>query len=632
MDNNQNPNNGFNNVNPTNDLNNNGNINNQNYNGMYNPLNQPTQPLNNVPNQGAGEQVINQTQSAYQQPVMSQPQDNYQQPMMSQPQNNYQEPIINQPQDNFQQPMDSPTNDFNGSDVKKPKIKLILIIVLAAAVIGVGAFLLLRKDSEKTSGIDITDSTSFFIEDKNEKYALFNEDGKQLTDFIFSYASKFRYGTAIVEKNDAYGIINENGKMTVDFGKYEYIDFDGGMYYVSREDNQKFLINGSDKVLYELNDRFFPHSSTSYKYLLLEDIKNKSYKIINYQGETVFSLDKVSNVKAYPDLSLAGEYLSIFYNNKIHIINFNTKKEVMSFDSDTCYSIDYVIDNGKIIAMETCSDAYTSDLYYKIIKDGKVYDLKDKCDYLTHSNNNFICSKQLKEHLLDKNFNVGIETYLKAYVDNDTYAATAKNYESVNFYNDGKVKNVECRKLSETGYMVNGLYVLTTQNYESCSNVEPYLYEYYKANGEKAFDKSFKYADAFNDEGTAIVSEDKENYYIIDSNGKKVSQDYSDISRNVYTNRNYFIVTKNDKEGLIDLNGNVIVECEYEKIELKEKNAIFTTAESKYIAYDLNTKKEIMTTNTKPVFWDHYIVIPKDDTLQYYTYKNKLFYETKRRG
>lgn len=631
MDNNQNPNNGFNNVNPTNNLNNNGNINNQNYNGMYNPLNQPTQPQNNVPNQGAGEQVINQTQNAYQQPVMSQPQDNFQQPMMSQPQNNYQEPIINQPQDNFQQPMDSPTNVFNGSDVKKPKIKLILIIVLAAAVIGVGTFLLLRKDSEKNDGIDITDSTSFFIEDKNEKNALFNEDGKQLTDFIFSYASEFINGTAIVKKNDAYGIINENGKMTVDFEKYKYISSDGGMYYVRKEDNQEFLINGSGKVLYELNDNIFLHTYVvQNKYLMLEDTENKFYKIINYKGETVFSLNKVSNVKTYPDPSLVGRYLSIFYNNKIHIINFNTKKEVMSFDSDKCYNINYVVDNGKIIAMEACKITSNSESNYKIIKDGKVIDLKDKCDYLTYSNNNFICSKQLQEHLLDKNFNVGIATYLKAYVDSDTYAAKAENYESVNFYNDGKViKNVECRDLSETGYMVNGLYVLSTHNYESCSNVEPYLYEYYKANGEKAFDKSFKYAYAFNEEGTAIVSEDKENYYLIDLNGKKVSQDYSNISRNVYTNRNYFIVTKNDKKGLIDLNGNVIVECEYEKIELKEKNAILQPTESKYIAYDLNTKKEIMTTNTKPVFWDHYIVISKDDTLQYYTYKGKLFYEEK---
>lgn len=631
MDNNQNPNNGFNNVNPTNNLNNNGNINNENYNGMYNPLNQPTQPLNNVPNQGAGEQVINQTQSAYQQPVMSQPQDNYQQPMMSQPQNNYQEPIINQPQDNFQQPMDSPTNDFNGADVKKPKIKLILIIVLAAAVIGVGAFLLLRKDLEKNDGIDITDSTSFFIQDKNEKYALFNEEGKQLTDFIFSYTGNFINGTTIVKKNDAYGIINENGKMTVDFGKYKYISSDGGMYYVRREDKQEFLINGSGKVLYELNDNTFLHTYVAQdKYLMLEDTENKFYKIINYKGETVFSLNEVSNIKTHPDLSLAGEYFSIFYNNKIHIIKFSTKKEVMSFDSNTCNIVKFVVDNGKIIAMESCDDSIISESNYKIIKDGKVIDLKDKCDNLTYSNNNFICSKQLKEHLLDKNFNVGIETYLKAYVDNDTYAATAENYNSVNFYNNGKViKNVECRKLSETGYMENGLYVLTTHNYESCSNVEPYLYEYYKANGEKAFEKSFKYAYDFNENGTAIVSEDKENYYLIDSNGKKVSQEYTKISRNIYTNGNYFIVTKNDKEGLIDLNGNVIVECEYEKIELEEKNAIFKTAESKYIVYNLNTKKEIMTTDTKPVLWDHYIVISKDENKQYYTYKGKLFYEEK---
>ena len=53
--------------------------------------------------------------------------------------------------------------------------------------------------------------------------ALFNEDGKKLTDFIFTSTSDFVNGTALVKKDDAYGIINANGKMTVDFGKYNYI-------------------------------------------------------------------------------------------------------------------------------------------------------------------------------------------------------------------------------------------------------------------------------------------------------------------------------------------------------------------------------------------------------------------------
>lgn len=630
MDNNQNPNNGFNNVNPTNNLNNNGNINNENYNGMYNPLNQPTQPLNNVPNQGAREQVINQTQGAYQQPVMSQPQDNYQQPMMSQPQNNYQEPIINQPQDNYQQPMDSPTNDFNGSDVKKPKIKLILIIVLAAAVIGVGAFLLLRKDSEKNDGIDITDSTSFFIEDKNEKYALFNEDGKQLTDFIFSYTGIFRNGTAIVEKNDAYGIINENGKMTVDFGKYKHISFDGGMYNVRREDNQEFLINGSGKVLYELNDNIILYTYIAEdRYLLLEDSKNKIYKLLDYKGRTLISFPMNSNEKEEPSVNYKNDYISVFYNNKNHIINFATGKKIMSYDANVHFCLNNIVDNGKIIIMNSCgSKSDDEEIYYKFIKNGKLYDLTSKCEEVYYSDNNLKCIKESTTYLLDNNLNVGINISLNAYIDNNTYASDKDNYNGVDFYNNGKfVKNVECRRLAEHGYAKNGLYVLKTYDKNSC-NIESSIYEYYKTNGEKAFDKTFKYAHSFDENGLAEVSEDNENYYLIDLNGKKISQDYSKISSYSEHDPNYYIVTKNNKKGIIDKNGNVIVECEYKYAKLYREYATISNG-SKTITYDLKNKSAIITTDEYPALQYQYISAYNNGIKQYYTYKGKLFYEVK---
>ena len=597
---------------------------------MYNPLNQPTQPLNNVPNQGAGEQVINQTQGAYQQPVMSQSQDNYQQPMMSQPQNNYQEPIINQSQDNFQQPMDSPTNDFNGSDVKKPKIKLILIIVLAAAVIGVGAFLLLRKDSEKNDGIDITDSTSFFIQDKNEKYALFNEEGKQLTDFIFSYTGNFINGTTIVKKNDAYGIINENGKMTVDFGKYKHISSDGGMYNVRREDNQEFLINGSGKVLYELNDNIILYTYIAEdRYLLLEDSKNKIYKLLDYKGRTLISFPMNSNEKEEPSVNYKNDYISVFYNNKNHIINLATGKKIMSFDANVHFCLNNVVDNGKIIIMNSCgSKSDDEEIYYKFIKNGKLYDLTSKCEEVYYSDNNLKCIKESTTYLLDNNLNVGINISLNAYIDNNTYASDKDNYNGVDFYNNGKfVKNVECRRLAEHGYAKNGLYVLKTYDKNSC-NIESSIYEYYKTNGEKAFDKTFKYAHSFDENGLAEVSEDNENYYLIDLNGKKISQDYSKISSYSEHDPNYYIVTKNNKKGIIDKNGNVIVECEYKYAKLYREYATISNG-SKTITYDLKNKSAIITTDEYPALQYQYISAYNNGIKQYYTYKGKLFYEVK---
>ena len=635
MDNNQKPNNGFNNVNPTNNLNNNGNINNENYNGMYNPLNQPTQPLNNVPNQGAGEQVINQTQSAYQQPVMSQPQDNFQQPVMSQPQDNYQEPIINQPQDNFQQPMDSPTNDFNGSDVKKPKIKLILIIVLAAAVIGVGTFLLLRKDSEKNDGIDITDSTSFFIEDKNKKYALFNEDGKQLTDFIFSYASEFMNGTAIVEKNDAYGIINENGKMTVDFGKYTAFGALAGMYEVIDEEENHFIIDGTGKKIQELdyNIRVAGYIGNSI-YILEEDYDAKINKILNSRGQTIISFPMEESVMDAPKInSDAEDFISYYYDQKNHIINVKAKKELISFESDKEYCINKVVNNGKVMLLNDCDADEYENTYSKMIKDGKLFDLSSKCEKVYYKNNNFICELQDKEYLLDANLNIGIDTSDKLYVDNDTYVENAENYNGVNFYKNGKlIKNIKCRVLTEDGYAANELYVLTSDSSDSC-NMKAFLKDYYKTNGERAFDKFFESAKPFDTNGLAVVSDDQKNDYLIDIKAKKVSQDYSGIYSYSGKNPDYYTVTKNDKRGIIDKKGNTILECQYDNIRIPDIDerevAVLTTLDFKYITYDLKSKSVITTTEGYPILREHYFTVGKEGAKQYYTYKGKLFYEEK---
>ena len=72
------------------------------------------------------------------------------------------------------------------------------------------------------------------------------------------------------------------------------------------------------------------------------------------------------------------------------------------------------------------------------------------------------------------------------------------------------------------------------------------------------------------------------------------------------------------------------MDCIYSDIKLTEywdtTYLKLQTQDSKYIVYDLNAKKEIITSNVNPVLNVHYILI-KGDKKQYYNYKGKMFLE-----
>lgn len=532
-----------------------------------------------------------------------------------------------------EQPINNSFNNYNNTTESKQKSKIGLIVILLVVVaVVVTAFFYFKKDKSQSNDFDINYSTSFFIKNSNGKYALFNEDGKKLTDFIFTSISDFVNGTSLVRKDDAYGIINANGKMTVDFGKYEYITGAAGMYKVHGDDYHYFLINGEGKVLYDLEDMDLDTFIGADTYSILEDTKNKVYKVLNYEGKSMVSFPIDSDAKDDPSIDEENGYISVFYNKKNYILNPITGKEIISFDSDLHYCVNNVEEDGKIITLNSCVSWLQSQdkTYYKFIKNGKLYDLNDKCEKVYYLEGNLVCTKDYKTYLLDSNLNVGIDTSGKAYINNNTYAMTNDGaFNGVDFYTNGNVvKNVECRSIVETGYMKSGLYILGTYYSLSCGT-ESGTYEYYKSNGENAFGKSFKYAEKFDKNGLAKVSEDTENYYLIDTNGKKISQDYSSIS--LYYD--YYIVTKNDLKGIIDKNGNVILDCKYKNIDITEKNkknyANLTTSDSKYIIYDIAKKSELMTLDSMPSLYDHYISVSKDYNNQYYTYNGKMFYESK---
>lgn len=507
------------------------------------------------------------------------------------------------------------------------KLLLIIPIIIIAVVL-----LLVLKKGKTTKNIDeLGYSPAFFLGNSENKYAVFNDDGKRLTDFEFEIISDFTNGAAIVKKGDAYGLVNINGKMVVDFGKYTNISKTAGMFKVKTEDYKYYLIDANGKLLYDLENKDLTTFIADDSYSILKDKDSKKYKVLDREGKEIISFPINENEENSPVANAEDGYVSVFYDKKNYIIDVSSREQIVSFDADLHYCVNAVKEDGKIITLNSCIGMFTRQdkTYYKFIKDGKLYDLTDKCEKVYYADGNLTCSNENKINILNSKNELGLDINGKAYIDSDNYAMLKSgSFNGVDFYNNGEVvKNVACRTLKETGH-VNGFYILGTYFSRPCGT-ESGTYEYYNSKGENEFDKSFKFADEFKETGLAKVSEDKQNYYLINKEGNKVSEDYS----NIVLSNGMYIVTKDKLKGLVDETGKELVKCEYTAINVttrhNKKYAVLTSEDSKYTIYELESKKEILKSDTTPSLDTHYITITKDGQKQYYTYSGKMFYESK---
>jgi hypothetical protein len=524
-------------------------------------------------------------------------------------------------------------NVVNSFDNKKQFTPKMLIILVAVAIAGVAIFLgykLFDKTEASNNIDDINYSNAFFLENKENKYALFNENGKQLTDFIFKSASPFKNETAKVtnEKGEA-GIISSNGKMTVQFGKYSVITQSSGLYKViTKDDYNDYLIDGKGNIISDLEkDRYISYIGADL-YSIIE--KNNTFIVLNYNGKKIISFPSVKDAED-PTTNDEDNYSSVFYNNKEYILNTKTSKELLSFDTNKHYCINEVSEDGKEMILGLCSKWYEKqdDVAYKYIKNGKIVlsVTKDKCSSLYLKDENISCNSSI----MDEKGNVLFDTSNKFYIDidNGSYAkSSGGTFDGVDFYdNDKLVKHVSCRKLEEKEkYTKDGMYLLSTFYSKTC-NTKSGSYEYYNAKGEKAIDEIFKKASLFDDQGLAVVSKDGINKYLINTSGKKIGNEYKTIT---YT-YNYYIVSNNTGKGIVNKEGQEVIKCEYSsalihKVRNKEY-AIIKNSNSQNIVYDLTDNKSVATVNGNASLHDNYISVTNDDKAEYYTYYGKKFYE-----
>ncbi len=519
-------------------------------------------------------------------------------------------------------------NEIQGNK-KSNKITMIIILVLIVLISIILGVRLLSNPSKKTKGTnDIASSDAFFIRDKNNNYALFNEAGKQLTDFNFKNANDLVNNTAlVVNTNDEYGIINSKGKMVVDFTKYSRINQAGGLYEATGKDNKKFVIDSKGNVITELAaEEGVTSSDTLYSIINHEN----NYEFFNYSGKKILTVKKDENSLSPVSAVFEKTLISIFYNNKNYYLNVQTGKEMGSYTSENRYCIVSVDLNKDLVLLGKCGNynQYIENIDYKLLSNNKVVDLKEDCDTIRIKDNSFVCQKDYKDYLLDENYKKSTAIANISYVDSSSYAQD--NNAKVEFFqNSKKVNEVTCHRLdSQKGYMRESMLLLETTYGDGC-NQEVNLKEYYTISGKKAFEKSFKLAQPFDENKLAIVSDDGEEYYLINTSGEAVSNKYDKITYD----DGYYQVEKNSKYGFIDKNGKELIPCEYVSVLPNSVNGVsyvvLKTQDEKLKIFNLDQNKEVLTTteNYASVGYQYISVDDFEGHSWYYTLEGKLFFQ-----
>ena len=514
---------------------------------------------------------------------------------------------------------------MNSSNIDNLKSynKIALFLISIFFVIGLtGCGCQGGKKEEKE--IDRSATNAFFIKNEDNKYALFNEDGKKLTDFEFTNVGDFLGGTTIVRKDDQYGVINDSGKMVINFGEYKSISQSAGLFKATDEDRNEYLLSRSNKKIADLKDASVKTFIGVNEYSILKD--EKKYYLLDFDGKKVLEFDKVEKEEDSPSTSHLKNFVSVYYEGKVYVVNLKNGKEVTNFDSKGNFCINTVEKDGKIIILNSCGGIFGSaGDDYRVIKDNKYYDLSDKCEKIGYSDEELICISGSERKILNDKMELGLDINSAEYKQKDGYAKDSNN--DVIFYdkNGSEITTVKCRDLDSNGKKTEGLYILNTHFNKTCGT-DFGTYEYYNEKGEKMFDKTFSSAKAFDSNKLAQVSEEKGKVYLIDLKGKKVSEDYSQIMKS----DDFYTVTSDSKKGILGKDGKEIVVGEYKNVTINKTSkdflATLETEDGKYVVYNLSSKKEVMNSSDKVNVQKHYITVTVNGKVEYYTFAGKKFY------
>lgn len=530
----------------------------------------------------------------------------------------------------------------------KSKKPIIIVIVIAILVVGliIAAIFLLPKifggnpDDSDSLEESITKTNSFFIYDGSKKsYALFDIDGNQLTDFIFTSHDDFANGaTAVRNQDEQKGIIGTDGKMIVDFGTCKYLFQEGSLYSCTNEDGNDLLLDAKGKTILEAE--YLDVDSPVGEYLITfvaqydEEEENGTITIYDYRGNAMTSFPASASKTKLPVSSSEGKYATVFYDGNNYVFDVSKSKLLFSFTNADAACINSINEtNSSEFTMRSCSGMESDSSHVKLwfIRGDKTVleKISDSYGELRFDNGTLIFKDDNSEHILDSDGKEVTKIAYTQYKDSKNFITGSKDdSRSADLYIDGEKKQkVKCTVPTNTT-VYHGIYMLSY-----CDGFDKGEKIFMKYDGTVINKASYKTVDPFDKNGYAKVSEDGEEYYLIDTNGETVSDKYAYSIYNVPATKDVYLAENKDgtksifriKDDVITTSDDIVASS----IVTSRPNICFAfQKDNKYTLYNLTTNTELTTIDAKPYFYELYLTTTKDGKTQYYSCANgKMFYE-----
>lgn len=495
--------------------------------------------------------------------------------------------------------------------------------VLAIALIVIAVLVFHRAPDPSDPKASPTYTNAFFIYNDG-KYTLWNSDGKRLTDEEYNDKSSFVGGYAYVRKGGEYALISDTGRIMLDYGQISSIeDYGAGLYVVNDNKGAQLLMLGNGKVLLSGDDLDLDYSSNTATFGVVKS--GNVYYVYNYAGVLMAEIEAVDDKEMR--FGSKDDFGLVYYNDWNLVFDNRTGKQLAAFEGKR-FSFDSISEDRSTILLDEYEDSES----YKVIHNGRLYDLNGNKNYGMIRNSNWVIGFDDYDEisLLNENY----EAVKK--LDSDLTLKDLNNYAVVNdddaidIYYRGEV----VKTFDKGADLVSGL----LQYVDLYAIRNEGKYGFYKLDGSFAFGDYADVRSLFDKNRLASVSEDGENYYLIDQNGNRVS----DLTyRRFYSYDHSYVVYDNDnKRAILNDKGAPVTGFDYTEaynrsVAVDHEIWSLKRETNNYDVIDVTAPADhrmiISGVNVYDFYANYFTVKNDEGGYDYYTYKGvKFFTSTKK--
>ena len=422
----------------------------------------------------------------------------------------------------------------------------------------------------------------------------------------------------IFKVNNLYGVIDENGTVIID-ANYDKIiipnpSIDLFACYKGEKAN---ILNSKNERILDKFDSVEPiklknvANTLSYEKSVLKYKKDAKYGLISFNGKTITKnvYDSLENLQP-----TEGKFL-VSQNSKYGVIDLNGNK-LVDTKYDQCNSDEfYIKDNGYIksgfIVINKTDDGYK---YGYISYNGKkILDVKyNDIERIQLTDDNkiyLIASINGKYGLFNKSKKILDNDYQEIiYDDNVNLLMLQKNKKYGVASLDGKILiDVNCDEISS-----RGIYFYTTSSgtnkvYDSNANII-----------DINFNSSVYNTQSDDYKISTILNNNITYYGILDKNGNKLVEDKYRYLEYLY--KNYFTAIDDEGNiGIINSNGKTILDMKYSSIQkIKEKNIVQTIDSNGISEFYSETMEKVLEIEKPNVsIQEDYVIISNETNKTY---------------